>query len=126
MSEEEIKLTSLNLLGFIWEENLDWGDVYNDMMIKGDGLDYVASKIRNMNQVGQGSALKALCFISRSGHLIPEFLGKDIINSILVYLNSKDPNSRVYSAEILKNVTGHEYLLDYVDVKNQKKIILET
>jgi len=80
----------------------------------------MAEKIIKPNEIGQESALKALCFISRKDALITEFAEAGVIEPILRFLNSKDPLFRVYAAEIIKNFTANQTLniIDKVDVIN--------
>ena len=120
MSRNEIQLCALELLGKVWDQELQWGDNHSDEMIKGDGLKYVASKITQPFEIGQSCALKALCFISRFGCLIPEFLALGVTGPILNLLHSTDPSIKLYCAEIIKNFTTNDQLLQSTDVKFTK------
>ena len=115
LSKNEVMLTSLEILAFIFEQDLIWDDEQSSEMIRGNGLKYIATKIIKENEVGQGCALQCLCLITRFRALIPEFLNLNVMPAILRLLHSFDPKIRLYCAEIIKNFSITEKLLDYVD-----------
>jgi len=52
LSKNEVMLTSLEILAFIFDQDLMWGDEQSSEMIRGNGLKYIANKIIKENEVG--------------------------------------------------------------------------
>lgn len=119
LSVGEVKLLALQVMSYIWDQDHIWGDTHSTEMCKGDKdspINFVSDKINNPKAIGRLGAFQTLCLISKSGALIPEFCAMGVIKSILKTLHSTDYQLRILSVEILRNFSRFEKLLDYVDM----------
>ena len=118
LTVQEVKLSSLQVMSYIWDQDHIWGDTHSTEMCKGDkesALNFVADKINNPKSIGRLGAFQTLCLISKSGALIPEFCAKEVIKSVLKTLHSMDTQLQLLSVEILRNFSKFDRLTEYVD-----------
>ena len=115
---DEVKLSALQVMSYIWDQDHIWGDTHSTEMCKGEknsSLNYIANKINDPKAVGRIGAFQTLCLISKSGALIPEFCAKDVVKNILKALHSPDSTLQIISVEILRNFSKFERLTEYID-----------
>ena len=118
ITAHEIKLIVLDIMGYIWNQSVIWGDTHSTEMNKNSvdsGLNFICKTINTPGAPGKIGAYQTLCLVSMSGALIREFAAKGVLQTILLTLHSGDPELRLYSAEILKNFTKYGKVTDYVD-----------
>jgi len=118
MTREEVRLSCLEIIGYIWDQNHIWGDTHSTEMNKNSedsALLYISNKINTPGAVGRIGAFQTLCLISKGGALIPEFCSRDVLKSILKTLHAQDPKLRIFAAEILKNFSTYPKMIDYID-----------
>ena len=118
LSVEEVRLSALQVIGFIWDQDHIWGDTHSTEMLRGEknsAINLIADNINNPKSIGRLGAFQTLCLISKSGALIPEFCAKEVIKSILRTLHSPDAELKLLSVEILRNFSRYDKLVDYID-----------
>ena len=118
MRVEEVRLSALQIMSHIWDQEHTWGDIHSTELNKNSkdsGLIYISGLINKPGSKGRLGAFQTLCLISKSKALIPEFCATGILFSLMKELHSVDPSLRLYSAEILKNFTRYDKITDYID-----------